>query len=362
MVRSTDIGSMPPNFDLEEFWNGANSYGPFMSYIYPNFEKIVVGKMIDKYKAGLDVPTYPQFRDMNEMFIRNIDGLRKNDNGSYSITGPLSITEKKAKIAEVSALEKNFGEIAEAVGGKADLRVCITGPATLAWQLNKRTGNSYSEFGRVLSSMAAANVFDGKHGRVSLLSIDEPIFGVNDPTVDYGSEGREKLLKAWDGIAAAIPKGVQTVLHLHNTGDPLFWDSNVDIIESHTNDLIYTTPRTKRLLEEHDKFLKAPITPTVFDEFIKRRIGSDDQTSVSVEWEKIRKREADPISYLEESAVMSKRLAKIMELFGEERVPFAGPECGPKGYFVGDYFFYDCALEQLRRAAETVSNFNTCRK
>jgi methionine synthase II (cobalamin-independent) len=46
---------------------------------------------------------------------------------------------------------------------------------------------------------------------------------------------------------------------------------------------------------------------------------------------------------------MKKRLTKILELFGENRVPYAGPECGLRSFPT-----YESALECLRRVVESV--------
>lgn len=186
---------------------------------------------------------------------------------------------------------------------------------------------------------------------------------MDDSNLDYESE-RERLLKAWNGIAyEARLKGAETILHLHNTSNPLFWESDVYVIESHVGDLTYTNAGTKRLLEEHDKVLKAPIAVAQFDDLVKQRISPNDPAKadpgkLAVEWERIRTGKADPVSYLEDSDVIEKRLRKIVGFFGEEMVPYAGPECGLKDYYVGKHSFYDCAIESMRRQSLVIEKYN----
>jgi len=368
MIRSTDVGSLPlhGDMDIKKFSRLAESYNSLRRNLFPgeydDFTDIVLEGFVDKLKAGVDVPNYFQPRDMNEMFFRNIDGIEEV-NGNYFQKRPLSVTSEKARITEVSVIRENLGMLAEKAGGKIELKVCITGPYTLASQLNNRTNGIYAELGEVLSKIAKENVFDEKRGRVALVAIDEPAFGVDDPNLDYGN-GRESLLKAWNGIAreAKSIRGVETILHLHNTSDPLFWESDVDIIESHVGDPIYTTAGTKRLLEESNKFLKAPIAVTQFDDLIRQKIRSDDPEKTAAEWQRIRRREADPVSYLENPDVIKKRLERTVEFFGEERVPYAGPECGLGGHYIGNYPFYDCAIKYLGRIASVVKDYNASSK
>jgi len=45
-----------------------------------------------KILAGIDVPNYPQFRDMNEMFLQIIDGIERIREG-YVETGSLCLKE-----------------------------------------------------------------------------------------------------------------------------------------------------------------------------------------------------------------------------------------------------------------------------
>jgi len=378
MIRSTDVGSLPfpedpiseEGLTSENFFGLVDSYNA-MRYFYPNQDTLLTRAVLkgtgDK---RVDVRGYAQYGNMIEMFLRNIEGLEKVDK-NYYWKKPLSIKKEKAMIAEVSVLRDNLRGLAEKAGGKVDLRVPLTGPDTLAPQVNGRTNDIYTELGEVLSKVAKENVFNEKHGKVVMVSIDEPSFGVDNSNLDSASE-RERLLKAWNGIVyEAKQAGAETTIHLHNTSNPLYWQSDVKIIGSHVGDSIYTNLGTKRLLEEYDKFLVAPIAVAQFEDLIRQRIPSDDLGNlttggkIAVEWEKIRTGKADPASYLEGSNVIEKRLEKIVEVFGEERVPYAGPDCGFGGHHVGKRplpEFYDCAIEQLRLTAFVVEKYNASAK
>jgi len=199
---------------------------------------------------------------------------------------------------------------------------------------------------------------------VSLVAVDEPVFGLqDDPLIDFGSEGRENLRKAWESIFhKAKSKNTHTLLHLHNTADELFWDiPSLNVIDSHVDDAIYQMKKTKERLESTDKFLKASISIADFDALIKRRIittSRQKMTELAVNeriaeaWTDITSRKTDPEIFLENLAIIKERLVKIVDRFGVERIPYAGPECGLKGFPT-----YECALECLRRVSSAAKTY-----
>ena len=55
------------------------------------------------------------------------------------------------------------------------------------------------------------------------------------------------------------------------------------------------------------------------------------------------------VSYKLDAEAMKKRVTDVVERFGEERILYAGPECGLKGYPT-----YNNALECLKRISAAV--------
>ncbi|MEM3530577.1 MAG: hypothetical protein QXD42_02095, partial [Nitrososphaerales archaeon] len=203
-----------------------------------------------------------------------------------------------------------------------------------------------------------------KYSEVELVAIDEPAFGfLSDPLIDYGSEGREELLKSWEDIShKVVSMGAYSCIHLHNTADDLFWEVNsLNIIESHAEDSIYESKNTKQFLEKKDKFLKASICITNFDKLIRDKILAESRAidevalmqRVDKAWTEINQGIINPNGFLEPIEIMIKRLKKIVGNYGIERVPYAGPECGMKGFPK-----YESALECLKRVSNTVKNFS----
>lgn len=360
MVETYDVGSLPLAGKLplagnsEKYCACAKSFSSIMKYLYTadydSFTTTIVQGFLDKLKAGVGIPNYPQFRDMNEMFLERIDGIEKAGS-AYHMAGVPSVSNENAKITEVSVIKERSKDIYETMGQPYRLKVCITGPFTLASLFSERRADAYLKLGDALAKIVDANVFNNKYGSVELVAVDEPTLGfVDDSALDYGSEGREALLKAWDKIMSrANSHGSKAIIHLHNTSNNLFWDvKNLHVIESHVGDPLYRSEKTKKRLEETDKFLKAPLAVTQFDNLILRTgIGLEEAAEV---WNKIRKRETDPVEFLENSDTMKQRLVELQKRFGEERIPYAGLECG-----LGSHPSYECAIEYLRRLTKAVA-------
>jgi 5-methyltetrahydropteroyltriglutamate--homocysteine methyltransferase len=364
MTRSCDGGSLPFVGDSNKFVEGASRFS-----LYPAdescefFEKKVLEGLLDKIRVGIDVPNYPQFRDMNEMFLSMMDGVERIK-GGYLQTKIPSGKIDKSRIPEVMVIEKHSQRIQEKKGAAFEVRICVTGPYTLSSFFPYRNTSIFIRLGNVISQIVENSIFNDKHGRVSLVSVDEPVFGLQDDAlIDFGSEGRKNLQRAWESIFhKAKSKNAQTLMHLHSTVDGLFWDiDSLEIIDSHVDDPLCQTKKTKEKLESTDKFLKGSIAFSEFDNLIRQRILSNSReklTEVSVNekiaeaWKRINRGETDPKIFLENIDVMKRRLAKLVNRFGVERVPYAGPECGLKGFAT-----YESAVECLRRVSSAIESF-----
>lgn len=351
MVLTYDVGSLPFENDYEVFLDESKDFGEY-------FRRMIVESFIDKVFCGIDVPNYPQYKDMNEMFLEKIDGITKIDN-FWVLKENLTVKLGRKEIAEVKALKKSLKEICEKTGlEKVKIKICITGPHTLSWVFVYRDSEIFTQLANVLVRIVESNIFKEKNGEVFLLSVDEPTFGTcDDPQLDYGSAGRESLLKAWEKIFyQASSKNIQTILHLHSTRDPLFWDiKNLKIVESHINDPLYSSKQTKRMLEEKDKFVKASVASTDFDQLIKQKIEKKFSKNENVFqkigeiWSEIRNGKTDPRIFFEDQKTILERLKKTINLFGVERVLYAGPECGLKSFPT-----YRCAIEYLKHISNSI--------
>ncbi len=353
MIQSCDIGSLPYPDRPARLLADASSTASFHADGHGAlFEQTVVTVFLDKLKAGISIPTFPQFRDMNHMFLSVFEGLERMKEG-YVETGRLTVRKEQGLLPEVAAIEKNAKEICLQNGHPFALRVCITGPYTLASFFPYRTSHTYRQLGKVLSEIVEKNVFAAKQGKVALVAIDEPLFGlVDDPLIDRGSEGREVLRAAWESIAGkARSNNVETCIHLHSTSDDLFWNvKSLKIIESHLSDPLYSMKVTKERLEKEDKLLKASIATSDFDQLIREKLGPNaSNDAVADAWKNISRSTINPELFLEDVDLMKRRLEEIIVRFGKERVTLAGPECGLRGFPT-----YVSAIECLKRVSKAV--------
>lgn len=371
-LQTYDIGSLPFVGELEKFSSGAERFGSLTSLFKVAgeleaeaaryFEEKVVEGFVDKVKVGLDLPSYPQFRDMNAMFLSLMEGVRRVGI-SYKVEGRVSVGLEDAMIPEVEVIRKNSRKIYERLGFPFRLKVCVTGPYTLSSLFNERDDELFKNLGEAVSKFVSNSIFSGRHSSVGMVAVDEPVFGfLSDPLMDHGSSGREVLLQAWERIFhEAASKGVSTSIHLHDTSDELFWEvESLKVVDSHVDDPLYTSRRTCEFLERKDKFLKASLCVTDFDLLIRNRILSRlgrriEEAELAGEvaeiWSKIKSGACNPNEYFESVEVMRARLKGMVERFGVERVLYAAPECGLKGMPT-----YDGALEYLRRLAEAVGD------
>lgn len=366
MVLTYDVGSLPFKGDQEKFSKGASLLSSILPLLFKEgqpeplryFEDVVLRGILDKLRAGIDVANYPQFRDMALMFLDPVQGLEKTNQG-YLERGKLAVKSEEASIPEVEVIRRNVKRLYQEVGKKVRLKVCITGPYTLSSFFLQRDPELFKRLGDVLSIFVSKSIFKDKYGGVELLALDEPTFGfMNDPLIDYGSEGREHLRAAWDDIFyRAASKGIDTILHLHNTSDQLFWEpKNLKVVESHVDDPLYRSEKTKELLEHKDKFLKVSVCITDFQTLIERKlkpqvkIESDLHSLIGDVWARVIRGRVNAMDFLEDEMVLKDRLVDAQKRYGEERVLYAGPECGLRSFPT-----YECAIECLRRVSKAVS-------
>ena len=259
-MQSYDVGSLPFAGDMEKFLGGANHSNKAAAAY---FEDRVVNAFIDKLNAGLDIPNYPQFRDMNQMFLELINGLKKEKEG-YVVIGDISL--KESSIKEVGVLKKRADEICERIGRPFRLKICVTGPYTLSSLIVHRKSETIGKLGDVIAKIVEDNIFNNRNGSTEIVTIDEPVFGLlDDSALDYGSEEREILLKSWEQILQkAKSMGAKTGIHLHSTSNEMFWDlKSLDMVETHAEDPFYFSARTKKNLEARDKFVRRALVELI---------------------------------------------------------------------------------------------------
>ena len=286
-----DIGSFPLPEGISREWVEENIESK-------EYSEMVQRAFLMKLNAGVELPNYPQFRDMNKMFL----DLIKNPNFQEDA---YLIKRRFAKIREVEALmEIDIDK----------LRVCITGPFELY----------YNEFGAVIYDDILENLakslsrfIENLNEKVECISIDEPSLGTN-PELQPRDE---QLLLAFEKIR--FSGDVQ--IHLHS---PLFYTrlleiESIDIIgieaAKDERNMIFID---KEELESHEKFLRVGIARSDIDGIIAE-YNSRFNTNAWKDKEEIFK----AIEIIESVDAIRKRIEKAISLF-DERLKYIGPDCG----------------------------------
>ena len=311
-MKVDDIGSFPLPKGISREWIKQNLQSK-------EYEEMVQRAFLMKAKY-LDCPTYPQFRDMIEMFL---EPIKANQEDAYLIE------KKKAVIPELEYVEKlNVDSV----------RVCITGPFELY----------YREFGGVIYEDVLLNIADSvkrfaenacRYDNVECISIDEPSLGIA-PDLQPDDE---LVVKAFD---YKVKADVQ--IHLH---EPLFYDriletSSIDVIgiecAKKPENMDFIDPEA---VESAEKKLRIGIARSDIDGIIAEfnaahnvnAWGKDELISLAIE-------EVEPAEKI------AKRLEAAYKKFGD-LLAYVGPDCGLFSFPSQEHAIQ--LLENVRKAVDS---------
>ena len=163
-MLSSDIGSMPAKISQETIWSGARQSKSLLPLFgvgsddYECFKDELVSSFIDKLNMGVDVPNYPQFRDMNEMYFELMSGIERE--GGALITHGGVKAKPRAVIPETEILKRESSTIrAETGQDRITIKACVTGPYTLASFFQYKTPTLYEELGGSIAKILSDSIF-----------------------------------------------------------------------------------------------------------------------------------------------------------------------------------------------------------
>ncbi|NJD77819.1 MAG: methionine synthase [Candidatus Methanoperedens sp.] len=312
MIIFDDIGSYPLPPGVGRDW-----VAQAIRNKDPKFLSILKDAMQQKIDAGVDVPNYPQFQDMNQQFLDIINDESKMEE-------PLVVRKENAAIMELSAIEEVGAEYYKKNGKKLRVRVCVTGPVEL--YLKQFGGTAYTDilgsFAESVDRFVGNSIDNAKNLEIATISIDEPSIGINPQIMFNDSDLVKALEKA--GRTAASHK-IDTEIHLHS---PLHYKlvcnvSSISVIgvESAANPS-YLDLIDKKDLLEYDKFLRVGVARTdIFNmaAVLNEKYG----TNVWKEPSGLK----EIVTDMETPGTIGKRLGKAYSIFGD-RIRYAGPDCG----------------------------------
>lgn len=308
-----DIGSYPLPTGATREWVEERVGRGKDSRLY----RVLQEAMRQKLEAGVDVPTYPQFQDMNQQFLRFIldDGV---------VEEPYVVMESRARLVEVDAVEPVAREYFYEHGRRMPLRVCITGPLELYLKEFGVSGyvDVYHALARSVDRFVKGAIRDARFSQVKVVSIDEPSIGIN-PQIMFDEA---EIIRALSTAAStAASHGIDVEIHLHS---PLHYTlaceaSGINVIgvESATNPS-YLELIDKKLLEDTDSYLRVGVARTdIFN--LTATLNEKYNTNVWREPDKLR----EVVTEMETPGLIAERLTKAHSVFGE-RIRYAGPDCG----------------------------------
>ena len=336
MILFDDIGSFPLPKGINREWvEQAKKNND------PKLPDLLKSAMQQKIDAGVDVPTYPQFRDMNQMFLEII-----NDESAQE--EPLIVRKDRARIMELSAMEDVGAQYLNKTGKKLNIRLCVTGPIEL--YLKQFGGTAYKDvlnaFATSIDRFVSNSIDNAKQFRIAVISIDEPSIGINPQIMFNDSDMIEALTLATK--TSGLNK-IDTEIHLHS---PLHYKlvcrvPSIGIIgvESAASPS-YLDLIDKKDLGDYDKFLRIGVSRT--DIFGMAAVLNEKyNTNVWKEPAKL-----DEITtQMETPQIIAKRLEKAYSIFGDG-IKYAGPDCG-----LGSWPSQELASNLLKNTGAGIKEF-----
>jgi methionine synthase II (cobalamin-independent) len=381
-IRLTDVGSFPLDADLNRYLRGAlelemNSGGiETDDTLY--FMKKHNETFIRKSKAlGPEdsVTSYAQCRGMISQFLLpemfhakgitdflnddtiGISDISKQDSQTLAAAiaiGKVPFSHEKSIFPEVLALQHGAKKICEELGvERISYKACITGPLELSLNLQRLADfpRTYDEklmefFTDVVKGHANSAIINSKHLNTEIVTLDEPTIGfegLGDFFTDSSSDPNlDHLISCWNRIYGEIPTNIYRGIHLHRSPFEALFKTEWNLIEAHVG--VYVK---RQWLEEYDKFVRAAVVrtdgPTI-----------DESADVKASWQDIYS--GNYKSYLQPAPEMEKHLQQTIDIYGAERIPFAGPECGfgPWDWKHGP----EMAIETLEKLKIVIREYN----
>ncbi len=337
-ITFDDIGSYPLPPDISRDWIAQAAASRQED---ERLFRIISQTMEQKIEAGVEVPTYPQFRDMNRQFLDIIDDPERTDE-------PLLVRDSEANILELEAIAALAGEYRALHGKALKIRVCVTGPVELYQQ--EFGGTSYGDvlltIAKSIDRFVKNAINQSSDLEVAVVSIDEPSIGIN-PQIMHGDEDIIKALTA--AGQTAHNNGIDTEIHLHSSLNYKLVcqvpSINVIGVESAANPSYLELVDRSDLIAS-DTFLRVGIARTdIFG--LTATLNEKYNTNVWKEPDRIK----EVVTEMETPQVIAARLSSIYKKFGES-IRYAGPDCG-----LGSWPTPDMAQQLLKNTAKGIEMF-----
>ena len=293
-----------------------------------------------KQKAGVQIPTYSQVRDMTEQFLQ----LMRDEK---CCTGPFELKEECAGTVEIEAIDAYYENKSD--GEKPQVRLCVTGPTEL--YLKEFGGADYTDiyqlFAKDVDIFIKTAMKRAKNIQITTVSIDEPSIGINPDLSLPADEIVQALTVAG---RTAYKSGADVEIHIHS---PLYYElacqaESITVIgmESAATPS-YADMIDKKVLEDNDTFVRAGVSRTD----IFSMAGTLNEKYGGNVWEKPDIM-TEITTVMETPTIIEKRLEKLYTVF-KDRIKYAGPDCG-----LGSWPTQELAANLLKNTGIAIQSFN----
>lgn len=335
MLLFDDVGSYPlPQGVKKEWVEESISRGTNKKDVMDITKKA----FLDKIYAGVDIPTYPQFRDMVTPFIKKIQENEER---------PFVIREEDAILEEVEIIRAISKDVSERVNKRIRLKVCVTGPIEI--YLKEFGSKSYFDvlknIARSVQRFVKNSIISNKFCYTDTISIDEPSIGINPELNFTKDEIVDALEIATNGIEVD-----NTEIHLHSSIEyrMMCLIKNIDVIGIEcAKDISILKTIDKAYLKEHEKNLRVGIARTDISSLIAE---VNEQYNVNA-W--MDERYLDKIFEKESVDRISQRLKYAYNILGDI-IKYTGPDCG-----LGSWPSQDMAYRLLNNVRHAIDLFDT---
>ena len=294
-----------------------------------------------KIDVGVQVPTYPQFRDMIGQFL---DIIKEEKNCSE----PYVLKEEKAKILELEIIDEVAKQYKKETGKTLEVRVCIAGPTDLYFQAFGATAyvDLYQILARDVEKFIKQAFKTAKNFKIKVIALDEISLGLNDKIQFSDAEITSALTTA---STYARQQGADMEIHVYSPLKyKLVCETPINVIGfEYAGTPSYLELLDEKVLEDSDTYVGVGIARTdIFSlvSLINEKYG----VNAWKEKEYLQK----VVSELETPEVMKMRLKTAYSVLGE-RIKYANPDCG-----LAFWPDQNLAFKLLENTANAINEFN----
>lgn len=295
-----------------------------------------------KIDVGVQVPTYPQFRDKIGQFLDII----KNEMNCYE---PYVLKEENAKILELEIIDEVAKQYKEEIGETLEVRVCVAGPTDLYLQAFGTTAfaDAYHILALDIENFIKQAFKTAKNFKIKVVALDEPSLGINDRIQFSDADIISALTVA---STYARKQGADMEIHLHSTLKyKLVCETPINVMGfEYAATPSYMDLLDRKVLEDSDTYIRLGVSRTD----ISSLIGIINEKYGVNAW-KEKEYMQKIVTELETPGVIKKRLETGYSVLGD-CIKYASPDCG-----LAFWPDQDIAFKLLENTAKGINEFNS---